>query len=873
MIDHTALHAFDDDWIDLVVAVEALADCHPGLGFDELIARLDADGEAAIADTRKRCRLKEHFDRLQSLKGLMHLNDSGPAATVEIPGFEVSEVLGYGGIGVVYRARQLSLGRDVAIKLMLGGRFASQRMRERFRREAEMAARLHHPNVAQVYDHGYVDGVPYLVEELVAGGTLDAWIQRRACPVDEAAQMLETLANTVRYAHQNGIIHRDLKPANVLLTDDGQPKIVDFGLAKALDLGHDLTQAHETPGTPSYMAPEQASGDGAQVGPAADVYALGAILYEMLTGRCVFDGQSGADTLRRVLDEEPASPARYRPDVPADLAAICLKCLEKQPAARYASCGEFSADLRRFLNGEPTVARPVSTARRIVKWSRRRPALAALVGVSLLAAVTIVGGSAEYSRRLLAALDASEQSRVAADAARLESEASRNAAQRQRDANEQFAYAARMREAFQFLSLGDVKQVASLLAQYDDGTPYARLRGFEWQYLTRALHNERLMLRGHAGEVYGVAFSPDGRTLVSGGQDGTIRLWDPGTGEPLRVIRAHGSCANDLHFSRDGRLMASASCDRTVKLWDTATWSERLVFSGHGDDVLCVRISPDGNRVASGDSSGLIHVWASADGEPLKTLRTAEERTAVNVIEWFPDGGRLVTPTSGLHLWDTQSWALKRSEDSADFSLSFSKDGRQLTSIVGRGVLFRDATSLEVLDGFGVAAIGRVYKLAYLNDDRRLVSCGDDRMVHITDLAAREKRRPFANPRDNEPLSTEVRTLLGHTARVQGVAIAPDGNTLATASFDGAVGLWELNVKRRVRAGDHDRCYKIVGTCATGGAIQGLEPAGDPGRGRSTRNLGRHRVETSRQPKADPRRGPKGYPVARPGTVWHWGRR
>ena len=207
------------------------------------------------------------------------------------------------------------------------------------------------------------------------------------------------------------------------------------------------------------------------------MYAFGAILYEILTRACVFDGHSGADTLRRMLDEEPASPARYRPDVPADLAAICLKCLEKQPAARYASCGELADDLRRFLGGEPTVARPASTARRIVKWSRRRPALAALVGVSILAAATIVGGSAEYSRRLMVALDASEQSRAAADAARQEAEASRNAARRERDANEQFAYAGRMRQAFQALAQGDVAQVASLLATYEDGTPYARLAG------------------------------------------------------------------------------------------------------------------------------------------------------------------------------------------------------------------------------------------------------------------------------------------------------------------------------------------------------------------------------------------------------------
>ena len=511
------------------------------------------------------------------------------------------------------------------------------------------------------------------------------------------------------------------------------------------------------------------------------MYALGAILYEILTGRCVFDGSSGLDILRRVLDEEPAPPAKFRADIPADLAAICLKCLEKAPASRYASCGELADDLRRFLNGEPTIARPVSTAGRIWKWSRRRPALAALVGVSILAAATIVGGSAEYSRRLLVALDASEQSRTAADVARQDAErqrqsaeASRNETQHARDANEQFAYAGRIRQAFQFLSQAGVTQVTRLLAQYDEGTGYAGLRGFEWKYLQRALHAERMMLRGHEGEVYGVTFSPDGRLLLSGGQDGTIRLWDPQRGESLRVIRAHGSCTNDLHFSLDGRLLASSSCDRTVKLWDTAAWGEKLTFDGHRDDVLCVRFSPDGNRVASGDSAGVIQIWAAADGEPLKTLRVSDGRTAVNAIEWSPDGRRLATPSGGLQIWDTESWALRRTEDDRA-TIAFSRDGKQLATMVGRTADIRDATTLGRVDGFGAAAIGNVFKVAYLDEDRRLLSCGDDRMVHIVDLAARDQRKPFTKDSDGQPLPKEVRTLIGHTRGCKDWRLRPTG--------------------------------------------------------------------------------------------------
>ncbi len=614
----------------------------------------------------------------------------------------------------------------------------------------------------------------------------------------------------MHYAHTQGVLHRDLKPSNVLLeplppsavADDAAncpipfvPKVTDFGLAKVNDLAGDETRTGAMLGTPAYMAPEQAEGRVDQIDVRSDVYGLGAILYELLEGRAPFAGNSDADTLRRVLTDEPRFTGAGTRGVSADLAAICLKCLEKRPESRYASCGELGDDLRRYLAGESTCARPLSKPQQLWKWSRRRPALAALVAVSILAVATIVGGSAVYSRQLLVALAASDAARQEAERQRQSAEASRNEAQHARDANEQFAYAGRMRQAFHTLEMGDVQQVARLLDWYGGDTPYSGLRGFEWQYLQRASHAERMMLRGHVGEVYGVAFSPDGKILISGGQDGTIRLWDPHTGAPVRVIRAHGSCTNDLHFSPDGRLLASSSCDHTVKLWDTATWSEKLTFNGHHDDVLCVRLSPDGKRVASGDSAGVIQIWASANGEPLTTLRVSDRRTAVNAIEWSPDGRKLATPSAALHIWDTESWALRRTEDDRGVTIAFSRDGQQLATMVGRTAEIRDVTTLDRVDGFGAAAIGTVFKVAYFDGDRRLLSCGDDRMVHVVDLAARDQRKPFANDPDGQPLHSEVRTLIGHTARLQGLAIAPDGHTLATASFDGSVGLWDLNAR------------------------------------------------------------------------------
>jgi formylglycine-generating enzyme required for sulfatase activity len=326
--------------------------------------------------------------------------EAAPPPPASVPGYEILGELGRGGMGVVYRARQLSLNRTVALKMILAGDHASPQALARFLHEAETIARLKHPNVVQVYEFGSHDGKPYFSLEYLEGGSLAGKLQGEPQPPVQAAQMVQTLARAVQAAHAQGIVHRDLKPANVLLAADGTPRVTDFGLAKQGETA--MTATGEVLGTPSYMAPEQAQGKPAAVGPAADIYALGAILYEMLTGRPPFKGASAWDTLQLVVGTDPVAPSQLQPKVPRDLETVCLKCLHKEPDRRYPDAAALAEDLRRFQAGEPIVARPSRAWERGVKWARRRPALAALCVALAAALATVLAGGAWYNARLRA---------------------------------------------------------------------------------------------------------------------------------------------------------------------------------------------------------------------------------------------------------------------------------------------------------------------------------------------------------------------------------------------------------------------------------------------------------------------------------------
>ncbi len=324
----------------------------------------------------------------------------GPTGRPAVPGFEILEELGRGGMGVVYKARQINLNRLVALKMVLAGAHAGPVSLARFHREAQAIASLRHPDIVQIHDVGQAGGLPYFSLELIDGGSLAAQIDGRPQDITLAAWTIRILARAIHAAHLQGIVHRDLKPANVLLTADGRPKITDFGLATRVGDDTDQTHSGTIVGTPDYMAPEQARGQADDASPLVDQHALGAILYELLTGRPPFRGSTPADTIEQVCTQEPVPPSRLQPEVPPDLEKICLKCLEKESHRRYPDADGLADDLDRFIDGRPVLARRISAVEHLCRRCRRNPGVAALLATVLVLLVAVVTSSTAFAVHL-----------------------------------------------------------------------------------------------------------------------------------------------------------------------------------------------------------------------------------------------------------------------------------------------------------------------------------------------------------------------------------------------------------------------------------------------------------------------------------------
>ncbi len=380
------------------------------------LEELCADCPHLVAELRAR------MDVVMAMEQIMGVTDHDPRKTMAdptvpivahvmpaIPGYEIIRIIDQGGMGVVYEARQLKLGRTVALKMISSLHLRAQLV-ARFSAEAAAAARLQHPNFVQIFEVGQVNGRPFYSMEYVPGGSLAERLRGKPFTPRDAAQLIETIARAVHAAHGRDIVHRDLKPANIMLTADGTPKIADFGLAKRLDDDSGHTHTGEVLGTPSYMAPEQAEGNKSAIGPATDVYAVGAILYELLAGKPPFLGTSPLDALRQVVSTEPIAPSQLAPALPRDLEAICLKCLEKAPAHRYVTAETLADDLRRFLDGQPVTARHIGSLQRLWKTIRRRPQAVALGGaLAVLALVPVYLLSENYRAQQQVRARATEQ--------------------------------------------------------------------------------------------------------------------------------------------------------------------------------------------------------------------------------------------------------------------------------------------------------------------------------------------------------------------------------------------------------------------------------------------------------------------------------
>jgi WD40 repeat protein len=762
-------------------ALARVASRAPGAGVDSATLAADADSGDAP-------------ERLAAMATPTRLGD-----------FELVRRLGEGAMGVVFEARQVSLNRPVAVKMIRAGLFAGEADLRRFRIEAEAVAHLDHPRIVPIYGVGEHQDCHYFSMKLIRGGSLAHRLAAYPADPRAAARLVAEVAQAIQHAHERGILHRDLKPSNILLDEEGRPLVTDFGLAKRSGDDSSLTQSGAIVGTPSYMAPEQASLHKLAVTAATDVYGLGAVLYALLTGRPPFVADAILETIEQVRGRAPAPPSRLNPRVGRDLETICLRCLEKDPIRRYATADALAQDLRRWLDGEPIAARPVAAAARIWMWSRRNRIVAGLLAALVVLAL---GTTWQWWR-----------------AEGLLRQARREASSEAID------------HALAICAGGDVGRGMLRLAEALETAPSDAAdlkRAIRANLVAWSRHQMQLTnLLRHSDLIHFVAFSPDGRTAVTASPDGTARLWDAFTGAPRGAPLRHDGGVMQAAFSPDSRYLITASLDRTARLWEVDGCRPAGAPLRHRGPVRSVAFSPDGRTVLTGSNDGAAQIWEVASQQPKgQPLR---HQGWVQQVFFRPDGNVAITAgqvDNTVRLWDLRTgqaigepmpYHPGRRDNRAPRWFVCSTNGESILTNGSRGAGQQecarvwDATSGRPL-GPPLCHHDDIRAVGLSGDGNVAMTGSDDRTARLWDAHTGKSRcgplrhqgqvlAVALNAAGTLALTgSEDRTArlwkvssgepvgdpLHHPGQVLAVAFRPDGRAVLTGCDDGIARLWTL---------------------------------------------------------------------------------
>jgi WD40 repeat protein/serine/threonine protein kinase len=816
LADYPALGVSDEAMIELI--------------HTEVVARIELGQRLTIEEWQERFhRLLPRIENVPELRDLFGseiptLSDTSatptesggsfPTSDKRLPrirNYQLLQELGRGGMGVVYKARQTNLSRIVALKMILASEHAGLRERARLRNEAQATAQLLHPNVVQIYEIGEHDGLLYLVMEYVGGGNLARMTRSSPQAFRWSARLAETLARAIHVAHERGIVHRDLNPSNILMTTDGTPKISDFGLAKFLLDDQGLSIGGVLLGTPSYMAPEQVAGNGRSIGPTTDVYALGALLYEMLTGKAPFRGFTPMETMCQVMEADLVPPSRLRHGLPQDLETICLKCLNRDQSQRYATALDLADDLKRFQENQSIRARRTSSYRQAVHWMRRQPQVAALLGLCTLLFILLLVVTGVYNQYVFEknlqlehslALENKSRSMYEIERVRYGNEASLLRRQ---------WYVGQLNQAKQSLENGQIDTAQELVGNLSNVLGSENERGFEWDYLAHLTRRSGWTLKGHTAIVTCLATARRGRLLVSGDFAGHVLLWDPKEQEPLRCQGKHDGPVWKVAIAEAGpqRRAVVASLGKSSKghldLWLWAVESgqpltcRRIEFL----EAAELRFAPSGDILfLSGRSpqapAGELLFWRlDARGHPGPMQRTAD------VAAWTPtrNGTLLAVGRSDGTIWlesltSNAPPKLKLDSGAKALALCFSRDGKLLAA--GRenhGVTVWDVGTGRIRNDFADHD-GTVIFLDFCLLDQALVGCEAGGVLWT-------RRLDQPGPRHLLP---------GVEGQISSVCIDPEGWFYAAGGKNLPVTVWDL--KSGTRLGSYRPGARFLGPLA-----------------------------------------------------------